>query len=96
VAGGDEKSARTNGGEVPAISGSAPALREREEAESSNPYLTSRIASRTGQLAGARKISMLSSGLATLGLGFLKTRGREKTGAALLATAAGLALMKRG
>jgi membrane protein len=95
VAGGDEKSARTNGGEVPAISGSAPALREREEAESSNPYLTSRIASRTGQLAGARKISMLSSGLATLGLGFLKTRGREKTGAALLATAAGLALMKR-
>ena len=51
--------------------------------------------SRTGQLAGARKISMLSSGLATLGLGFLKKRGREKTGAALLMTAAGLALLKR-
>jgi membrane protein len=60
-----------------------------------HPYLTSRIASRTGQLAGARKISMLSSGLATLGLGFLKKRGREKTGAALLVTAAGLALLKR-
>ena len=60
-----------------------------------HPYLTSRIASRTGQLAGARKISMLSSGLATLGLGFLKKRGREKTGAMLLATAAGLALLKR-
>jgi hypothetical protein len=67
----------------------------RETEEEGHPYLTSRIASRTGQLAGARKISMLSSGLATLGLGFLKKRGREKTGAALLATAAGLALLKR-
>lgn len=60
-----------------------------------HPYLTSRLASRTGQIAGARKISMLSSGLATLGLGFLKKRGKEKTGAALLVTAAGLALLKR-
>jgi hypothetical protein len=33
--------------------------------------------------------------LATLGLGFLKKRGKAKTGAALLATAAGLALLKR-
>ena len=66
-----------------------------KEDASGHPYLTSRIASRTGQLAGARKISMLSSGLATLGLGFLKKRGREKTGAALLVTAAGLALLKR-
>jgi hypothetical protein len=38
---------------------------------------------------------MLSSGLATLGLGFLKKRGSEKTGAVLLVTAAGLALLKR-
>jgi membrane protein len=60
-----------------------------------HPFLTSRVASRAGQIAGSRKISMLSSGLATLGLGFLKKRGREKTGAALLATAAGLALLKR-
>jgi membrane protein len=66
-----------------------------ESEEGSHPYLTSRIASRTGQIAGARKISMLSSGLATLGLGFLKKRGSEKTGAVLLVTAAGLALLKR-
>lgn len=65
------------------------------ETEEGHPYLASRIASRTGQIAGARKISMLSSGLATIGLGFLKKRGREKTGAALLVTAAGLALLKR-
>ena len=60
-----------------------------------HPYLTSRVASRAGRIAGARKIGMLSSGLATLGLGFLKRRGREKTGAVLLATAAGLALIRR-
>jgi membrane protein len=75
-----------------AVYGGAGSAAEEEEG---HPYLTSRIASRTGQLAGARKISMLSSGLATLGLGFLKKRGREKTGAALLVTAAGLALLKR-
>ncbi|HZH05686.1 MAG TPA: hypothetical protein VEY69_03330, partial [Lautropia sp.] len=60
-----------------------------------HPYLTSRIVSRAGRIAGSAKISMLSSGLATLGLGFLKKRGKAKTGAALLATAAGLALLKR-
>lgn len=65
------------------------------EDETGHPYLTSRMVSRTGQLAGARKISMVSSGLATLGLGFLKKRGSEKTGAVLLATAAGLALLRR-
>nr|WP_314445167.1 YihY/virulence factor BrkB family protein [uncultured Sphingomonas sp.] len=65
------------------------------QGDAGHPFLTSRIASRTGQLAGARKISILSSGLATLGLGFLKKRGSEKTGAALLMTAAGLALLRR-
>jgi membrane protein len=60
-----------------------------------HPYLASRVTSRAGQLAGARKIGMVSSGLATLGLGFLKKRGKEKTGAALLVTAAGLALLRR-
>jgi membrane protein len=79
---------------TPAPKAAVPATGHSSDDEG-HPYLTSRLASRTGQLAGARKISMLSSGLATLGLGFLKTRGREKTGAALLATAAGLALMKR-
>lgn len=63
--------------------------------ESEHPYLTSRVTSRAGQIAGARKIGMVTSGLATLGLGFLKKRGKEKTGAALLATAAGLALLRR-
>ena len=71
------------------------AARDVEMEAGGHPYLTSRVTSRAGQLAGARKISMLTSGLATLGLGLLKRRGKEKTGAALLATAAGLALLKR-
>lgn len=78
-------------GDATPVATSAPTISQ----PSDHAYLTSRIASRTGQLAGARKISMLSSGLATLGLGFLKRRGREKTGAVLLVTAAGLALLKR-
>jgi membrane protein len=72
------------------------ASRQREgSGEKEHPYVTSRVTSRAGQLAGARKIGMLMSGLATLGLGFLRKRGKEKTGAALLATAAGLALLRR-
>jgi hypothetical protein len=53
------------------------------------------VTSRAGRLAGTAKVGMIGSALATLGLGFLKRRGKEKTGAALLATAAGLALMRR-
>ncbi|NJC06138.1 membrane protein [Sphingomonas kaistensis] len=67
----------------------------QREDDRGHPYLASRLASRTGQLAGARRISMLSSGLATLGLGFLRKRGSEKAGALLLVTAAGLALLNR-
>ena len=73
----------------------ATAPAEAREEQGDHPYLTSRVTSRAGQLAGARKIGMISSGLATLGLGFLRRRGKEKTGAALLVTAAGLALLRR-
>jgi hypothetical protein len=38
---------------------------------------------------------MIGSALATIGLGFLRRRGKEGTGAVLLATAAGLALLRR-
>jgi membrane protein len=73
-----------------------PVVRPATATEPGNhSYLVSRVSSRAGQLAGARKISMVSSGLATLGLGMLKRRGKEKTGAALLVTAAGLAFLKR-
>ena len=96
VAGGEEEmeANRTVAAEAPEAAPYSPPPETAASAKD-HPYLTSRVVSRTGQLAGARKISMLSSGLATLGLGFLKKRGSEKTGAALLMTAAGLALLRR-
>jgi membrane protein len=98
VAAGSEVAKPAGSGGHVRAEAAAPARKvstAREGQGSDHNYLTSRIASRTGQIAGARKISMLSSGLATLGLGFLKKRGSEKTGAVLLVTAAGLALLKR-
>ena len=46
-------------------------------------------------MAGLRKVGMVSAVLSTLGLSLLRKRGREGAGAALLATAAGLSLLKR-
>jgi membrane protein len=60
-----------------------------------HPYLASRATARAGQLAGLRKVGMISSVVATVGLSKLRRRGSEKTGAVLLATAAGLSLMRR-
>lgn len=71
----------------------SPSLRDR--VDQGHPYLTSRLTSRAGRLTGAAKVGMVGSVLATLGLGFLRRRGKEKRGAALLATAAGLALLRR-
>jgi hypothetical protein len=39
---------------------------------------------------------MASAALSTIGLSLLRKRGREGAGAALLATAVGLSLMRRG
>jgi hypothetical protein len=46
-------------------------------------------------MAGGAKIGMVSSTLSTIGLSMLRRRGRERAGAALLATAVGLSLLKR-
>ncbi|MFC7537447.1 YihY/virulence factor BrkB family protein [Sphingomonas sp. GCM10030256] len=92
-----EENAGAAGGSA-SVQAVAPATHlrgEGEEKENEHPYLTSRVTSRAGRLAGSAKIGMLGSALATLGLGFLRKRGKEKTGAALLATAAGLALLRR-
>ena len=69
--------------------------KDREEQGGEHPYLVSRVANRVDRLVGARKIGMISSALATVGLGFLRRKGKAGTGAALLATAAGLALLRR-
>lgn len=62
---------------------------------SGHPYLASRVTSRASGLVGAKKIGMISSILSTVGLGLMRRRGKEVAGAAVLATAAGLALIRR-
>ena len=58
-------------------------------------YMTARVTSRAGSFAGLRKVGMVSAVLSTAGLSLLRRRGREGTGAALVATAAALSLLKR-
>ena len=58
-------------------------------------YLVSRVTNRAARLAGSPRIGMLSSGLSTIGLAMLRRKGRGRAGAAILAAAAGLALLRR-
>lgn len=60
-----------------------------------HPYIIARATNRAGALAGLRKVGMVSAALSTLGLSLLRKRGREGAGAALLAGAVGLSLLKR-
>lgn len=55
----------------------------------------SRVTARAAQASGLGKVGLISSSLATVGLAMLRRKGRATVGAALLATAAGLSLMKR-
>ncbi len=63
--------------------------------EGDHPYIASRLATRAGGLAGVQRIGMVSSALATIGLGLLRRRGREFAGVALIATAGALSLLRR-
>jgi membrane protein len=54
-----------------------------------------RATARAGSLAGVRKIGWLTSGLASVGLSFLRRPGKAKEGAMLLTAAAGLAYLTR-
>lgn len=92
--GGQEPEAPGGNGHAPSAAPRLLPLKGEDEA-GDHSYLTSRLASRASGLAGGRKIGMLASGLATIGLGLLKRRGRAGAGAALLATAAGLAFVRR-
>jgi membrane protein len=107
VAGSDEP-AKPSGGDVSppqheemdnvgARSAPVPALvtPPEEEPSTTQDYVAARVANRAAHLAGLRKVGMISALLSTLGLSLLRKRGREGAGAALLATAAGLSLLKR-
>jgi membrane protein len=60
-----------------------------------HPLLVSRATNRAASVAGLRKVGMVSAALSTLGLSLLRKRGREGAGAALVAGAVGLSLLKR-
>jgi membrane protein len=60
-----------------------------------HPYVAARLTNRGAGMLGLRKIGVISAALSTLGLSLLRRRGREGIGAALLAGAVGLSLLKR-
>jgi len=67
----------------------------RASAGNEHPYIAARATNRAASFAGLQKVGMVSAGLSTLGLSMLRKRGREGAGAALVATAVGLSLLKR-
>lgn len=71
----------------------APSIQTPREHD--HPYVISRATNRAASFAGLQKVGMVSSALSTLGLSLLRRRGREAAGAALIAGAVGLSLMRR-
>jgi membrane protein len=58
-------------------------------------YVAARTVSNAGSLVGSRRIGMVSTLVATIGLGLLRRRGREVMGVALLAGAGAISLARR-
>jgi membrane protein len=86
--GADDKS-KASAAEPKAASGATA-----DRPSSTADYVTARAASRAAPMLGLKKIGMISSAVATLGLGLLR-RGRAVPGVATLAGAATLAWLKR-
>ena len=81
--------------ESPHAAASAAAPAPADEPSRAREYAASRVTNRVERFAGLQKIGIISSAIATTGLAMLRKRGREPAGIALLATAAGIALLKR-
>jgi membrane protein len=60
-----------------------------------HPYVAARATNRVASIAGLQKVGMISAAISTIGLSLLRKRGREGAGAALIAAAAGISLLKR-
>ncbi|HEX5259402.1 MAG TPA: YihY/virulence factor BrkB family protein [Sphingomicrobium sp.] len=96
VAGSDEPS-KPSGGDVspPKRGEEPPPSYPRREPSTVDDYVAGRVANRAGAVAGMRSVGMVSAVLSTLGLSLLRKRGKAGAGVALVATAAGLSLLKR-
>jgi membrane protein len=103
VAASDEPSKPSGGDVSPPQAQSAPHSSSKPEAAAAatghesalDDYVAGRIANRVGALAGLRNVGMISATLSTIGLSLLRKRGKAGAGAALVAAAAGLSLLKR-
>ena len=101
VAGSQEPSKPSGGDVSPPQEGAetkpaqADAPPPAHETSRIDDYVAGRIANRAGAIAGMRSVGMVSAILSTVGLSLLRKRGKAGAGAALVATAAGLSLLKR-
>jgi len=102
VAGSEEPSKPSGGDVSPPQGGETPDPRLAPPVPPAQPapstvddYVASRIANRAGAVAGMRSVGIVSAILSTVGLSLLRKRGKGSTGAMLVATAAGLSLLKR-
>ena len=64
-------------------------------ASNDHPYIVARATNRVGRLAGLEHVGLVSAALSTVGLSMLRKRGRQAAGAALVAGAVGLSLLKQ-
>ena len=72
-----------------------PKAESNYEETESHPFVVSRATNRAARMTGGAKIGMAASALSTVGLGLLRCKGQAKAGAALIAAAAGLSLLRR-
>lgn len=93
---GEQPPSDANGvGQAPPAQHSPPAATAPPAPDHEHTYIVARATNRAGAIAGLQKVGIISAALSTLGLSLLRKRGREGAGAALLAGAVGLSLLKR-
>ena len=94
AAGAEPSKPDTNSLQDAPESADAPKVHAHRDSAMEN-YVTGRVANRAGAIAGMRSVGTISAILSTVGLSLLRKRGKAAAGATLLATAAGLSLLKR-
>jgi membrane protein len=72
-----------------------PDIAARPASSEASGFVVSRLGARLARAASLPQIGWISSGMASVGLALLRKRGRAVAGAALLAGAAGLSLLRR-
>jgi membrane protein len=97
---GSERPSKPGGGDVSPPRRGEPTSRPHDvqlqsRASAVEDYVAARIANRAGVMGGLRSVGIVSAIMSTVGLSLLRKRGRARAGAVLLATVAGLSLLKR-